>query len=160
MSRISRLLPIVCIMALLASDLMAVRHAASCCGLPAAGSGLLRETIQGEVNHGEASSHDRAGCCHASHCFAASKARWQGQNHLPHEHPASGQPAGDETPAHDSDDCSLCRWLTTARSDSPLLAVAEAVEPQPLVSELAIESATHPAGLFLSSLSRRGPPTA
>jgi hypothetical protein len=160
MSRISRLLPIVCIMALLASDLMAVRHAASCCGLPAAGSGLLRETIHGEVNHGEASSHDRAGCCHASHCFAASKARWQGQNHLPHEHPASGQPAGDETPAHDSDDCSLCRWLTTARSDSPLLAVAEAVEPQPLVSELAIESATHPAGLFLSSLSRRGPPTA
>lgn len=155
MFRIPRLLPIVCIVALLASDLMAVRHAASCCGLPAAGAGLLRETI-----HGKASSHDRAGCCHASHCFAASKARWQVQNLLPHEHPASGQPAGDEAPAHDSDDCSLCRWLTTARSDSPLVAVAEAVEPQPLVSELPIESATHPAGLFLSSLSRRGPPTA
>ena len=155
MSRIPRLLPIVCIMALLASDLMAVRHAASCCGLPAAGSGLLRETVRGE-----ASSQDRSGCCHASHCFAASKARWRGQNLLPHEHPDSGQPAGDDAPAHDSDDCSLCRWLTTARSDSPLLAVAEAVEPQPLVSELAIESATHPAGLFLSSLSRRGPPTA
>jgi hypothetical protein len=155
MSRIPRLLPIVCIMALLASDLMAVRHAASCCGLPAAGSGLLRETVRGE-----ASSHDRSGCCHASHCFAASKARWRGQNLLPHEHPDSGQPAGDETPPHDSDDCSLCRWLTTARSDSPLVSVAEAVEPQPLVSELAIESATHPAALFLSSLSRRGPPTA
>jgi hypothetical protein len=153
-------LPIVCIMALLASDLMAVRHAASCCGLPAAGSGLLSEIIQGEANQGEASSHDRSGCCHASHCFAASKARWRGQNLLPHEHPDSGQPAGDETPPHDSDDCSLCRWLTTARSDSPLVSVAEAVEPQPLVSELAIESATHPAALFLSSLSRRGPPTA
>lgn len=155
MFRIPRLLPIVCIVALLASDLMAVRHAASCCGLPAAGSGLLRETIRGE-----ASSHDRAGCCHASHCFAASKARWQGQNLFPHHHPESGRPAGDEAPAHDSDDCSLCRWLTTARSDSPLVTLAEAVEPQPLVSELAIESATHPAALFLSSLSRRGPPTA
>ena len=154
MFRIPRLLPIVCIVALLASDLMAVRHAASCCGLPAAGSGVH------EASQGAASSHDSTGCCHASHCFAASKARRQGQNLFPHQHLESGRPAGDEAPAHDSDDCSLCRWLTTARSDSPLVSLAEAIEPQPLVSELSIESATHPAALFLSSLSRRGPPTA
>lgn len=154
MFRIPRLLPIACIVALLASDLMAVRHAASCCGLPAAGSG------PDKASQGEASSHDRAGCCHASQCFASSKARWQSQNLFQHQQAEPGRTAGDEAPAHDSDDCSLCRWLTTARSDSPLLSLAEAIEPQPLVSELVIVSATSPAALFLSSLSRRGPPTA
>jgi len=141
------------IASLLVSDVVVVVHSASCSqGMrsPESAAGQLNsgQLTAGQLTAGQSSPAQRGGeskvCGCRQHCTAATSNATE--NSLP------------ATPAHDSDECTICRGALLCR----FAVICDAVLP-PAFEELAdwVTVTTTPPSLgheFSSALSERGPP--
>jgi hypothetical protein len=153
------LIAILVIASLVASDVVTYLHGPSCCTSHATAC----------VSH--SSSTESAGCSHTGNPF---KKRWgakstgqavesnqlaQGSTCDPSCDVASdGSNSEHSSAPHDSSNCSLCRWLITARIPIAVNAITIEFELSPLSSVAMIPWVEPAQPSRLQDVSRRGPP--
>lgn len=151
-----RSLSVCWILALLASDAIAIRHVGSCC--PAHSAGIARGADNSDVAMGT-DPQAKTVCCTHSRCLGSSRQRDdESDRSQTAASPAPGSQDSDHEHSHDSNSCSICRWFAGGKCgfvlDLPCLVERQVVTPSvvPVIPHAPRDLS------FFSSLSRRGPP--